>query len=267
MTLKLSKDKQLWVAEQRGSAVFLRWGTAGGVGRISTKTFGSAEEAKVFLDVERNERLRDGYALISEDSRIDDPFTLDGAHKAPRPLPSRFSEDADLIRTCVLGGFEDDEAIDWRIDDLVNHVVRPPTGLKAQLVRVADEARAEKRRLRRPSVCVNDALDRAFIELNGLGIIALQNSGARFGSSAHDAWAEAQLVAKKRPESDGACVYGLAELVRGVRGDGLRLTCRSWPGRNVDVAALVFDVLGRHGVAATRDGELVVVAPFVWFRA
>jgi hypothetical protein len=152
--------------------------------------------------------------------------------------------------------------------------VRPPPGLRSALERSAEAARRERRQRSKPEPCVNDALDAAFDELNRRGIVAIQNAGAKVGTAPDDARADAILEAKRRrgrgEASRGFCVYGLPELERGVRGEGLRLDVG--PFAKVDVAALareVLEVLHAHGVDAAwsgASGDPLIVPPFAWYR-
>lgn len=266
--MKLARNDVLWVAELRGRAVFLRSGKSGGPGRLVTKAFESEAAASAWVDAERQQKLQEGYVQLTEHGRVDAPFVT-GAPAPPvelPPLAEKYASAAEVLRACVLGGFEDDEVVDQRIATIVSYTFRPPATLAAQLARVVADARTERRRAVRPQPCINAGLDRAMAALDARAIIALQNAGARFGTSPHDAWADAELQRKRRPDTEGACVYGLAELVRAVRGEGLVLTCRAWPGRSVDVAEIAHATLLAEGVPSTRDGETVGISPFPWFR-
>ncbi|UGQ13146.1 hypothetical protein LO772_05880 [Yinghuangia sp. ASG 101] len=201
----------------------------------------------------------------------------------------------DALTATVRGGFRREPEIVAYLDDIV---ARLPDGdhpgLTEELTAFVRELTASEKAAEADwdDVTTNDALDRAFAELRGLGIVALQNAGLTQSDGWSAAEEDAGILADELDELDeldenedfdddedfgedddaeespwgrvrGAVFYHGQDLARAVRGDGLYLTfgAFSLPGRSradhdeasVAVGRTVRDVLARHGVAVTWD--------------
>lgn len=117
----------------------------------------------------------------------------------------------------------------------------------------------------------NDAIDRAFEELNRQGILALQNAGY----SMSDGWAEVESAAAERYEPvRGATFFHGQDVERGVLGMGVMLAFDSFesdpkPGdeASLAIAREVRETLARHGVETEWNGSAktrIHIPPFPW---
>lgn len=113
----------------------------------------------------------------------------------------------------------------------------------------------------------NDAIERAFAELNRNGIVALENAGY----TQSEGWSDANEAAERRePTPRGAVFYHGQDLERGVAGDGLFLTFGAYTADDEAALAIAREVcatLARHGVETSWDGSIkrrVSIPPFPW---
>jgi hypothetical protein len=137
--------------------------------------------------------------------------------------------------------------------------------LEAEARRLLAAQDAEERTWTAPSI--NDAIERAFAELNQNGIVALENAGY----TQSDGWSDANEAADERdPPPRGAVFYHGQDLERGVEGDGLYLTFGAYDDTDqtsLAVAREVCATLARHGVETAWDGSLkqrIAIPPFPW---
>jgi hypothetical protein len=131
--------------------------------------------------------------------------------------------------------------------------------------RLFDAAVLEEARWTEPTV--NDAIDRAFEELNRQGIVALQNAG---GTRTQN-WEAAR---KRDPAARGATWFSSQEVERAVRGEGLQLffvafvdTPDARGPASLAIAREVRETLARHGVETEWDRRVdspLRIPPFPW---
>lgn len=119
----------------------------------------------------------------------------------------------------------------------------------------------------------NDALDMAFMELDALGIVALQNAGYTMS----DGWSDANEVASGMdPAPRGATFYHGQDLERGVAGEGLQLAFGAYGAEpndhdaaSVAIAREVCTILAKHGLQSEWDetvNQRIRILPFEWKR-
>lgn len=136
---------------------------------------------------------------------------------------------------------------------------------------------------------VRTAIDEAFVELERLGVVALQSSGMTQSDGWYDAECRAEALADELSDGEhaaresrwgrvrGAVFFHGQDAARARRGEGLYLTFGAFaePGREraehdnacVEVGNLARDVLARHGVTVEWDGtaqERLFVPPSAW---
>ncbi|MCE9667961.1 hypothetical protein LY474_09075 [Myxococcus stipitatus] len=124
------------------------------------------------------------------------------------------------------------------------------------------------------SPTTNDAIDRAFEELRGVGVLALQGIGSPVSSG----WPEVQAAAKRHAGPvRGATFYHGDDLESAVlRSKGLHLVFGTLECEGVGegeaalaIAREVREVLSRHGVETEWDGSAeqhITIPPFSWTR-
>jgi hypothetical protein len=183
---------------------------------------------------------------------------------------------SEQLRVDVRSGFHDEDEILERTRDRIQDEVDDADGaLERELNTEARRLIAEQRALEATwtSPTTNDAIDRAFAELDAGGIVALQNAGYTMS----DGWSDVNEIASDRADAGntprGATFYHGQDLERGVDGQGLMLAFGSYAGgeeheqASLAVAREICDVLARHGVTTTWKGNVdarIAIAPFEW---
>ncbi|MFI6984222.1 DUF6891 domain-containing protein [Embleya sp. NPDC050154] len=174
------------------------------------------------------------------------------------------------VALAVWGGFKDEDQVKaWVERQLGADDQALRDELKAYVAQLFREHRRRETRWRKPTA--NDALDRAFDELNKRGIIALQNAGETLS----DGWTEAHEAASARPTpARGAVFYHGQDLESGVAGGGLMLAFGAFEddlakpdAASAAVAREVCDALTGHGVRVKWDGAVhsrIEILPFAW---
>ncbi|MFO0549415.1 MAG: hypothetical protein U0271_13570 [Polyangiaceae bacterium] len=121
----------------------------------------------------------------------------------------------------------------------------------------------------------NDALDAAFSDLRGRGIVAIASGQ----TSPDEAWREVREAAREAGSMRGVCFYDAHDLERAVRGHELMLTFaaltddaleRDRDARDSAIGVEVVSILEKHGVAVDWDGEAsarIAVRPLEWHRS
>src|SRR5262249_24467388 len=122
---------------------------------------------------------------------------------------SGFGTEADIL-----------ESIDERVNDVLG---REDSALSRSLEEAARFLLASQRAAERtwPASTMNDAIERAFDEINESGIVALENAGCTQSDGCSDA---NDLAADRDVPPRGAVFYHGQDLARGVAGEGLYLT-------------------------------------------
>jgi hypothetical protein len=160
------------------------------------------------------------------------------------------------------------EDIEQRVEDELGdsdpELVRE---LQAEARRLLAAQHAEELTWTGPST--NDAIERAFEELNENGVVALENAGY----TQSDGWSDANEAADDRdPPPRGAVFYHGQDVERGVAGEGLYLTFGAYADgdeASLAIAREVCDTLASHGVKTSWDGSAktrILIPPFVWRR-
>lgn len=272
---------QLWVAEQRGRGVFMLAGKPGKPGVPRAKELPSEAAALAFLEKERDARLAEGYVLVDPDAGIDGPFTVDGAPRVRPPLPRIVASLEAQMRTHVLGGFADPEALHAILTDLLElEMKQRSSSVRTHLEDFVRDVGREERRRTPPEPWINPRITAAFAELNReRGVVALENAGYTQSDGWDDIREEAAArEARGQPRPIGGCFYHFQDLERAVRGEGLALGFgalivgadqATHAKAALEVANLVVEVLGAHQVPVHWDGtaeQRIAIPPFVWFR-
>lgn len=177
------------------------------------------------------------------------------------------------VDCAVRGGCWDEEEIFDDIEQSVEMENGVDKALVGQLKKYAQEALQEQnlREATWNDPTVNDAIDRAFEELNAAGIVALQNAGY----TQSDGWADVNEVATDQSgQPRGAVFYHGQDLERGVAGKGLWLAFGAYEDDDTkhDAAGAaigreICHVLARHGVPVEWDGSVnqrLFIPPFAW---
>jgi hypothetical protein len=104
-----------------------------------------------------------------------------------------------------------------------------------------------------------DRLDSAFDELNGSGIIALQNAGYDQDQGLEDVTDAYHEQGGADSRVEGYCFYHGQDLERAVDGEGLLLTFGDIQGddeRGIDIGHRIVETLARHGLAVSWSGTI-----------
>jgi len=160
------------------------------------------------------------------------------------------------------------EGIEQRVEDELGdsdpQLVRE---LEAEARRLLAAQHAEELTWTGPST--NEAIERAFEELNENGLVALENAGY----TQSDGWSDAKEVAGDRDAPPrGAVFYHGQDLAQGVAGEGLYLTFGAYADgeeASLAIAREVCETLASHGVETSWDGSTktrILIPPFPWRR-
>jgi hypothetical protein len=182
------------------------------------------------------------------------------SHALTVAVRSGFGRDADILADI-------EERVADELGEPDEALVRE---LKAEAKRLLAAQRAAEATWK--TATVNDAIDRAFAELDAAGIVALQNAGYTMS----DGWEDVNELATeraKRGRPRGATFYHGQDLERGVAGEGLLLAFGSYiegPTHEAESEAIareICEVLARHGVKTTWNGKVdmrIHIEPFEW---
>jgi hypothetical protein len=113
---------------------------------------------------------------------------------------------------------------------------------------------------------LNDAIDRAFAELNERGIVALQDAGSTMSAG----WEDAREAKSSRDDARGAVFYHRQDLERAVDGGGLLLAYGAFTDDDQQTLAVAHEirtVLENHGVPVEWNGsehDRLRIPPFEW---
>jgi len=110
-----------------------------------------------------------------------------------------------------------------------------------------------------PVVTDCDKLDRAFDELNGMGIIALQNAGYTQDEGIEDVTEMYEELGGEDSLVEGYCFYHGQDLERAVDGQGLLLTFGDILGNEAkgeEIGERIVEVLHQHGLAVNWSGTI-----------
>ncbi|HYO69516.1 MAG TPA: NusA N-terminal domain-containing protein [Archangium sp.] len=176
------------------------------------------------------------------------------------------------VEAAVMGGYKSEKQVLDFIEELARHELRDDAEVEQLLAytrRRLEEHRVEEASWTEPSV--NDALDRAFEELTGQGILALQDAGYTLS----DGWRVAKAAAERRSEPmRGATFFHGQDVERGVLGVGLMLAFGAFeddPKRydeaSLAIAREVRETLARHGIETEWNGSVgtrIQIPPFEW---
>jgi hypothetical protein len=178
------------------------------------------------------------------------------------------------LECVVRGGFEDEaelleELAQWVEDELGESDSALVETLAAHARKLFQAQRIREAGWSEPTL--NDAIDSAFEELNGRGIIAMENAGYTMS----EGWSDVNEVASYQDTPPrGAVFYHGQDLERGVAGEGLMLAFGAYEddatkheAASLAIAREVCEVLGRHGVRTEWNGsvsERIQIPPFEW---
>jgi hypothetical protein len=176
------------------------------------------------------------------------------------------------VEVAVLGGYMSDEEMLTSLEEFATHELKDSAEVEQLLAyarRRLEEHRVEEAGWTEPSV--NDAIDRAFEELNRQGILALQDAGYTLS----EGWSEAKAVAERSSELlRGATFFHGQDVERGVLGEGLMLAFGAFeddPKRHDEaslaIAREVRETLARHGIETEWNGSVktrIQIPPFEW---
>ncbi|ATB34797.1 hypothetical protein CYFUS_000204 [Cystobacter fuscus] len=178
------------------------------------------------------------------------------------------------VECLVRGGFEGEEELveefeQWVEDELGESDSALVETLEAHARKLFQEQRVREAGWSEPTL--NDAIASAFEELNGRGIVAMEDAGYTMS----EGWSEVNEVASSQdPLPRGAVFYHGQDLERGVAGEGLLLAFGAYEDDDAkhEAASLAIgreacEVLGRHGVRTEWNGsvgERIQIPPFEW---
>jgi hypothetical protein len=175
---------------------------------------------------------------------------------------------AKRIKTRVWSGFYTTDDI----DDLIRQLKQDePTRVDVEHLRAVARDEFDSWRAAQatwPAVTDCDRLDRAYAELERIGIIALPNVGYDMSDGLDAAFDE--LSERGRDGIAGYCFYHEQDLARAVNGDGLWLAFGDFDNDNRKSAAIgrkIKDVLDRFGFTVNWDGKAgtrLKIVPFDW---
>ncbi|MCP3141376.1 DUF6891 domain-containing protein [Pyxidicoccus xibeiensis] len=172
----------------------------------------------------------------------------------------------------VLGGYLSEKQVLASIRERAEHALGSDDAVEAILAYtrgLLERHGDEERHWKGPTV--NDAITRAFEELNGKGIIALEDVGGALS----DGWTEVTQAAKDSdPPARGATFFQGQDVERGVLGQGLMLAFGAFDeffqlddAASPAIAREVRDTLARHGLQTEWDGSVeqrIHIPPFPW---
>jgi hypothetical protein len=176
------------------------------------------------------------------------------------------------VEAAVWGGYGSEKqvlvSVEERVEDALGEG-ETSERLLAYARRLLEERLEEEARWSEPTM--NDALDRAFEELNAKGILALQNAG----STVSEGWNVAEAAAEMSyAPVRGVTFFPGEEVERGVRGGGLLLVFGSFehePTQRAEaslaIAREVRKTLSRHAIKTEWDGSAktrIRIPPFPW---
>ncbi|WP_205525988.1 DUF6891 domain-containing protein [Pyxidicoccus trucidator] len=172
----------------------------------------------------------------------------------------------------VLGGYLSEKQAHSSIQELARHELGSDDAVEQLLA----YARSLLERQKADELCwtgptVNDAITRAFEELNGKGIVAMEDAGG----SLSDGWAEVTRAARdSAPPARGAPFFHGQDVERGVFGAGLMLAFGAFDeyfqlddAASPAIAREVREALARHGVRTEWNGNIqqrIHIPPFPW---
>ncbi|PTL81258.1 NusA N-terminal domain-containing protein [Vitiosangium sp. GDMCC 1.1324] len=176
------------------------------------------------------------------------------------------------VEIAVRGGYLDEEEVLAFVKERVEDELRTSDATEEFLAyarRLLEEHRAEEAGWSGPTT--NDAIDRAFEELNRQGIIALQNAGYTLS----DGWDDVAAAKAERYEPvRGSTFFHGQDVERGVLGMGLMLVFGSFERdpkldeeASLAIAREVRETLARHGVETEWNGSVktrISIPPFPW---
>jgi hypothetical protein len=178
------------------------------------------------------------------------------------------------VEQLVRAGFEDEDEVLEGLDELVEDELGDAdeelvAELTAHARRLFGEQRIRQDGWTEPTV--NDAIDRAFDELNERGIVALQNAGYTVSEGRSDV---NEVASEMSTPPRGATFYHGQDLERVLEGGGLALTFGAFEddpaqrdSASVAVGREVVDTLTRHGVPVQWNGDVtqrLEIPPFEW---
>jgi hypothetical protein len=181
----------------------------------------------------------------------------------------------DLIRSRARSGFYDEAELVAMIADIVDDEYPDAPEVADELAATAREelAALAAAELTWTEPTMNDRISAAFVDLDALGIIALENAGytTSEGWDAVNELATDRDAAGERPR--GATFYHGQDLERGVAGEGLMLIYGAYVegdghvAASLEVARDVVATLLRFGVPASWNGDIktrIEIASFPW---
>ena len=153
------------------------------------------------------------------------------------------------------------------------------TELEAQLVRFVEAKMQNQLELEASwqGESINDRIDRAFEELSGIGIIAVQNAGYEWDSG----WDEVKSFAEEEQMQGrlplGGVFFHGQDVTRGVNGKGLFLMFGAFEedsekkaAADLRIGGQIVEVLNKHKIAVKWDGDVssrIEILPFEWRKS
>ncbi|MFP2924750.1 DUF6891 domain-containing protein [Pyxidicoccus sp. 3LG] len=176
------------------------------------------------------------------------------------------------VEAAVLGGYLSEKQVLSSIQELAKHELGSDDAVEQMLAyarSLLERQIAEELHWTQPTL--NDAITRAFEELEGKGIIAMEDAGG----SLSDGWAEVTRAAKdSAPPARGATFFHGQDVERAVMGQGLMLAFGAFDtyfqlddAASPEIAREVRDTLARHGIQTEWDGSIerrIHIPPFPW---